>query len=53
MVKGRPAIDAEIERRIPLMKEGGYIPLPDHLIIPGTPLEDYGYYLDRLRELRF
>ncbi len=53
LVKGRPAIDAEIERRIPLMKEGGYIPLPDHLIIPGTPLEDYGYYLDRLRELRF
>ena len=53
LVKGRAAIDAEIERRIPLMREGGYIPLPDHLIIPGTPLDDYGYYLDRLRELRF
>jgi len=53
LAKGRAAIDAEIQRRLPLMREGGYIPLPDHLIIPGTPLEDYRYYLDRLRELRF
>jgi len=27
--------------RMPLMREGGYIPLPDHLITPDTPLEDY------------
>jgi hypothetical protein len=53
LVKGRAAIDAEIERRIPLMRDGGYIPLPDHAIIPGTPLDDYRYYLDRLAELRF
>ena len=53
LTKGRAAIDAEIERRIPLMKDGGFIPLPDHLISPGTPLEDYKYYLDRLREIRF
>ena len=53
IAKGRAAIDAEIERRIPLMKDGGFIPLPDHLIIPGTLLDDYRYYLDRLRELRF
>jgi uroporphyrinogen decarboxylase len=51
--KGRAAIDAEIERRLPLMKDGGYVPLPDHLITPGTPLEDYKYYLTRIRELRF
>ena len=50
--KGRPAIDAEIERRLPLMKSGGYIVLPDHLITPDTPLDDYKYYLDRIRELR-
>jgi len=53
LAQGREAIDAEIQRRIPLMKDGGLIPLPDHLIIPGTPLKDYKYYLDRLRELRF
>ena len=51
--KGPDAIDAEIERRIPLMAEGGFIPLPDHLITPGTSLENYKYYLDRIRELRF
>ena len=36
--KDRAAIDAEIERRRPLMAEGGFIPLPDHLMTPGTPL---------------
>jgi uroporphyrinogen decarboxylase len=51
--QGHAAIDAEIERHIPLMREGGFIMMPDHLITPGTPLEDYKYYLDRLRELRF
>lgn len=53
LTKGRDAIDAEIERRKPLMARGGFIPLPDHLIIPGTPMDDYRYYLDRIRELRF
>lgn len=47
------AIDAEIARRKPLMAEGGFIPLPDHLITPATPLKNVQYYLDRIRELRF
>jgi len=51
--KGRDAIDAEIEKRIPLMKEGGYVMMPDHLITPDVPLADYIYYLDRIRDLRF
>ncbi len=51
--QGRDAIDAEIERRKPLMADGGFIPLPDHIITPGTPLDDYRYYLDRIRALRF
>ncbi len=51
--KGRAAIDAEIERHISLMKEGGFVMMPDHLITPGTPLEDYRYYLNRMRTLRF
>ena len=50
--KGRAAIDAEIEHRVPLMKDGGFIPFPDHLITPGTSLEDYKYYLDRMGRLR-
>lgn len=50
--KGPAAIDAEIARRIPLMKEGGFVPLPDHFIVPGTSLENYKYYLERIREIR-
>jgi len=51
--KGPAAIDAEIERRLPLMQEGGFIVMPDHLITPGTSLENYQYYLERIRTLRF
>ena len=51
--KDRAAIDAEIERRIPFVKEGGFVPLPDHLITPDTPLDNYKYYLEKIRELRF
>ena len=49
---GRPEIDAEIQRRIPIMKDGGFLLMPDHLITPGVPLEDYKYYLQQVRELR-
>ena len=52
IAKGREAIDAEIARRVPLMREGGFAPLPDHLVIPETSLEDYRYYLARLSEVR-
>jgi len=52
IAKGPAAIDAEIARRVPLMKEGGFVPLPDHLIIPETSLEDYRYYLKALSEVR-
>lgn len=51
--RDKAAIDAEIERRKPLMAEGGFIPLPDHLITPDTPLDNYRYYLDKIRALRF
>jgi uroporphyrinogen decarboxylase len=50
--KGRAEIDREIERRVPLMREGGYVPLPDHLITPDTPLDDYRYYLGALGRVR-
>ena len=40
-------------RRRPLMKEGGYVMLTDHLVTPGASLANYKYYLDRVRALRF
>ncbi len=51
--RGPDAIDAEIARRMPLMAEGGFVPLPDHLITPDTALDNVRYYLDRIRDLRF
>ena len=50
--KGPAAIDAEIERRLPLIKDGGFLMMPDHLITPGTSLQNYQYYLERVRNLR-
>jgi hypothetical protein len=47
------AVEAELRRLIPLMKDGGYMMMPDHLITPGVSLADYRWYLDRVRELRF
>ncbi|HDP34945.1 MAG TPA: hypothetical protein ENN29_07535 [Candidatus Hydrogenedentes bacterium] len=51
--RGPAAIDAEITRRMPLMAAGGFVPLPDHLITPDTPLQNVRYYLERIRGLRF
>lgn len=50
--RGRAAIDAELERHLDLVRQGGLVLMPDHLITPGTPLADYKYYLDRIRHLR-
>jgi hypothetical protein len=50
--RGRDAIVKDIERLRPLMKDGGFIILPDHLITPGVALDDYRWYLDRVREIR-
>ena len=47
------AIEAELQRLLPLMRDGGYMLMPDHLITPGVSLETYRWYLDRVRNLRF
>ncbi len=51
--QGPEAIDAELELRKPLMAEGGFIPLPDHLITPETPLDNVKYYIEAVRKMRF
>jgi len=48
----RQAIDDEIDRRMDIMRDGGFIISPDHWTTPGTPLDNYKYYLDRIRTLR-
>lgn len=51
--KGHDAIEAELARLLPLMKEGGFMMMPDHLITPGVSLEDYRWFLERWRKIRF
>jgi uroporphyrinogen decarboxylase len=51
--RSHEAVEAEIRRLVPLMKDGGYLMMPDHLITPGVSLSDYRWYLDRVRALRF
>jgi hypothetical protein len=51
IAKGRDAIDAEFERLMPVIRQGGYIPGCDHQVAPSTSLEDYRYYIRRLKEV--
>jgi uroporphyrinogen decarboxylase len=50
--QSRGAVLAEIERLKPLMCDGGFMMMPDHLITPGVSLDMYRWYLDQVRELR-
>ena len=46
------AIEAELQRLMPLMRDGGFFMLPDHLIHPGVSLKDYQWYLERVGQIR-
>lgn len=50
LAKDRAAIDAEIERLVPLVEDGGYIPHVDHRCPPDVSYDNYLYYLKRKRE---
>ncbi len=41
----------EIERLAPLVEEGGYIGFADHRVPPDVTLENYWFYLEKVREL--
>ncbi len=48
---GPDAIDRELERLAPLVKQPGYLLMSDHLVPPDVSLENYRYYLDRRKEM--
>jgi uroporphyrinogen decarboxylase len=50
--RSRADVLAELARLRPLMKDGGYWPMPDHLITPGVSLDMYRWYLDQMRAIR-
>jgi len=51
LASGPTAIEAEIVRLRPLMKEGGYIPHTDHTCPPDISFENYCYYMERMRQV--
>ncbi len=51
LAQGREAIDREVDRILPVMKErGGYIPTCDHGVPAEVCFEDYVHFRARLRE---
>lgn len=51
LAQSKEAIDREIDRIIPFMKEqGGYIPSCDHLVPIEVPFENYSHYRKRMIE---
>jgi hypothetical protein len=46
---GKEAIDKEFERIMPVIRQGGYIPGCDHQVAPSASLENYKYYIQRLK----
>ncbi len=50
--KDRAAVDAEIERMKTLAALGGFIPCPDHRIMPGSKFELVQYYTEKIKTLK-
>ena len=51
IAKGPAAIDKEFDRILPVIRGGGYIPGSDHQVAPSTSLENYKYYIEKLRKI--
>ncbi|GHU98111.1 hypothetical protein FACS1894211_01330 [Clostridia bacterium] len=50
--KDRAAVDAELERIRGLAALGGFIPCPDHRLMPGTKWDLVRYYTDKIKEMK-
>ncbi len=50
--KGPAAIDEEIDRLIPLIREGGFIPLIDDMVPPEVSFENYKYAIEKMRAIQ-
>lgn len=49
--KDKAAVDAELERIRRLVDLGGYIPCPDHRLMPGTKFELVQYYAEEIKKI--
>ncbi|MDZ7332361.1 MAG: uroporphyrinogen decarboxylase family protein [candidate division KSB1 bacterium] len=51
LIKGKEAIDRELERIAPLVDQGGYIPMVDHRVPSDVSFENYIYYLEQKQNI--
>ena len=49
LAKDRATIQEELDRRLPLVGDGGYLPSVDHSVPPDIPFENYMTYLELYR----
>jgi len=52
LIDGPAAIDRELERLLPLIAEGGFIPAPDDCIPPEVPFDTFRHYVEAVRAIR-
>jgi uroporphyrinogen decarboxylase len=52
LIAGTDAIDRELERLMPLIVEGGYIPAIDDMIPPEVSFSSYRYYVDAIKSIK-
>lgn len=50
--KDKKAVDVEIERMKRLSMLGGFIPCPDHRLMPGTNFELVKYYAEQIKKIK-
>ena len=50
--RDKSAVDGEIERMKRLVSLGGFIPCPDHRLMPGTKWELVQYYAEEIKKIR-
>jgi len=50
--KDKAAVDAELARMQHLADLGGFIPCPDHRLMPGTKFELVQYYAEEIKKIR-
>ena len=50
--KDKSAVDAELERMQRLAAMGGFIPCPDHRLMPGSKFELVQYYAEEIKKIK-
>lgn len=50
--KDKAAVDAELARMERLAAMGGFLPCPDHRIMPGSKFELVQYYAEEIKKIK-